>query len=94
MKLCKKFWSTEEREDFEAWISVHYEAGVIIPRTKGLRKVRYAASGRGKRGGARVIYYLATEQGEVWLLAAHTKSSTERFSDAFMNELRKMVPHD
>lgn len=94
VKLCKKFWSVQEREDFEAWIAENYEAGVVVPRTKGLRKIRYATAGRGKSGGARVIYYVATEEGEVWLLAAHTKSSTERFSAAFMNELRKMVPYD
>lgn len=94
VRLCKKFWSNQEREDFETWISEHYEAGVVVPRTRGLRKVRYATAGRGKSGGARVIYYLATNEGEVWLLAAHTKSSTERFSDAFMNELRKLVPYD
>ena len=33
------------------------EAGHVIPGTGGLRKLRWAASGRGKRGGARIIYF-------------------------------------
>ena len=38
-------------------LSHHPTAGAIIPGSKGLRKVRWAAKGHGKRGGVRVIYY-------------------------------------
>jgi hypothetical protein len=34
------------------------KAGPLIPGGKGLRKYRWAASGKGKRGGVRIIYYL------------------------------------
>ena len=94
LQLTKKFWTTDEREEFEEWIAANHAAGVVIPRTRGLQKIRYAASGRGKRGGARVVYYVSTRQGEVLLLAAHTKAQKEQFSDAFLKELRKMVPYD
>ena len=33
------------------------EAGDLMPRSRGLRKVRWKAPGRGKRGGIRVIYW-------------------------------------
>jgi len=33
------------------------DAGKIIPGSGGLRKLRWSASGHGKRGGIRVIYY-------------------------------------
>lgn len=94
LQLTKKFWTTEEREEFEVWISTNYSAGPVIPRTKGLQKIRYAASGRGTRGGARVVYYVSTKEGEVLLLAAHTKAQKEQFSEAFLQALRKMVPYD
>lgn len=93
LNLTRKFWNDEQREEFEEWIAMNHAAGVVIPRTKGLQKIRYAASGRGKRGGARVVYYVSTREGEVLLLAAHTKSQKEQFSEAFLQELRKMVPH-
>jgi hypothetical protein len=39
----------------------HPEAGNVIPASGGLRKLRWAAKGKGKRGGARIIYiYVAT----------------------------------
>ncbi len=94
VKQCEKFWSAEERQDFEAWIVENYEAGDVIPKTKGLRKVRAPVAGRGKRGGARVIYYVLSSPHQVLLLAAHTKSDTEAFSDAFLQKLRKLIPDD
>ena len=38
------------------------ESGNVIPRTRGLRKIRWRSAGRGKRGGIRVIYYLVTRE--------------------------------
>ena len=43
--------------ELQSHLSRHPTAGAIIPGSKGLRKVRWSASGRGKRGGVRVIYY-------------------------------------
>ena len=43
--------------ELQSHLSRHPTAGALIPGSKGLRKVRWAASGRGKRGGVRVIYY-------------------------------------
>lgn len=50
------------------------EAGDLIQGTGGLRKLRFAASGRGKRGGARVIYYWQDNRGFCWLLIAYAKN--------------------
>jgi mRNA-degrading endonuclease RelE of RelBE toxin-antitoxin system len=44
------------------------EAGDIIPGSGGVRKLRWSVTGRGKRGGIRVIYYLRSRQGQVWML--------------------------
>lgn len=49
-------------------------AGSLIPGTGGVRKVRWAASGRGKRGGARVIYYFHDEEMPLFLLTAYAKN--------------------
>ena len=37
-------------------LMINPEEGKVIPGSKGLRKLRIRAIGRGKRGGARVIY--------------------------------------
>ncbi len=44
------------------------QVGAVIPGSGGLRKVRWALSGRGKRGGVRIIYYWAVEQQQLLML--------------------------
>lgn len=50
-------------------------AGDEIPGTGGVRKVRFAASGRGKRGGARIIYCYLDETMPLYALLAYAKSA-------------------
>jgi hypothetical protein len=68
------------------------EAGEIIPETGGLRKFRWAVEGRGKSGGARVIYYFHSDHMPVVLLSIYAKSMKVNLSKAECNELRKLVP--
>ena len=49
--------------------------GDEIPGTGGVRKVRFAAFGRGKRGGARVIYYYLDETMPLYALPAYAKNA-------------------
>lgn len=47
----------DEYRELQQFIAEHPEAGNIIPGSHGLRKLRWRISGKGKRGGTRVIYY-------------------------------------
>ena len=67
-------WTAEERLAFCAWLAANPEAGDVIPGSGGCRKVRWAASSRGKRGGARVIYYNRLDEGRIWLLVIYAKA--------------------
>ena len=49
----------EERFDAITMIANNPECGDLIPGGGGIRKVRFAIGGRGKRGGVRIVYYLA-----------------------------------
>ena len=61
---ARKVWSESEREAFIDWISRNPLGGDVIPGSDGARKVRWAVQGRGKRGGARVIYFNLLDDGE------------------------------
>ena len=50
------------------------EVGVVVPRTGGIRKLRIATRGRGKRGGGRVIYLYVEVRSRVYLLAVFAKN--------------------
>jgi len=85
-------WTDEERFEFIGWIAANPQAGDVIPGTHGLRKVRWAASGRGKRGGARVIYLVRTARGNLVLLTAYVKGRVENIPAHVLRTL--MEKHD
>ena len=58
IKYAAEVWSAKERGEFSSRIAENPEAGDLIAGSGGSRKERWAASVRGKRGGARVIYSL------------------------------------
>ena len=58
----------------------HPESGAIIPGSRGLRKVRWAAKGRGKRGGVRVIYYWHVLPEVITFLDIYPKNEKEDLS--------------
>ncbi|HEV7406051.1 MAG TPA: type II toxin-antitoxin system RelE/ParE family toxin [Chthoniobacteraceae bacterium] len=66
------------------------ESGDLIPRTRGLRKIRWRVAGRGKRGGIRVIYYLVTRS-EIFMLYAYAKNEQENLTQEQLQRLRKLV---
>jgi hypothetical protein len=63
----------------------------VIADTGGARKARAARGGRGKSGGARVIYYVVTHRGVLYLLDVYAKSAKEDLSDAEKHEIRKRI---
>jgi mRNA-degrading endonuclease RelE of RelBE toxin-antitoxin system len=56
------------------YLGLHPEARLVIPDTSGVRKLRWIAPGRGKRGGARVIYYFHNENLPILALAIYAKN--------------------
>ncbi|MEI8094182.1 MAG: type II toxin-antitoxin system RelE/ParE family toxin [Spirochaetales bacterium] len=67
------------------------EAGDLIQGTVGLRKVRWGAEGRGKRGGLRVIYYFKNDRGQIYFLYAYPKHKQEDLSVEQRSVLTKLV---
>jgi mRNA-degrading endonuclease RelE of RelBE toxin-antitoxin system len=63
----------------------------VIPGTSGLRKLRWALEGRGKRGGSRVIYYYHRPELEVLLLTAYAKNEQEDLSASDKKLLAALV---
>jgi len=79
--------------EFQTHLAIHPDAGAVIQGAGGLRKVRWAASGRGKRGGARVIYYFADEKAQIWLLLIYAKNAKDDLSAAEKRQLKELVEH-
>lgn len=63
----------DERDAFAAFIAANPTAGSVVRGSGGVRKVRWTQKGRGKSGGARVIYFNRLAYGEIWLLTIYAK---------------------
>ena len=92
LKRAKPLMSDSERAELVAFIGSNPEAGDIIPDTGGVRKIRWALEGMGKRGGARVIYYYHNERLPVFLLSAYAKNRKANLDNAERNAMKRLVP--
>jgi len=68
--------------------------GALIPRSGGLRKVRWQLPGRGKRGGVRVIYYWCAPEVQIYMLLAYGKSDQEDLTPKQLKQLKTLVERE
>jgi hypothetical protein len=88
---AERLFSDDERAGVVNQVSAEPRCGVVIPGTGGLRKLRFASSGRGKRGGARVVYLFSGQDLPVFLLAVFAKNEKSDLSPAERRSLAKMT---
>jgi hypothetical protein len=74
VRRAQKLLSTEEHEELLFFLALHPQSGDEIPGTGGVRKVRYAARGKGKSGGVRVIYYFFDEENPLYAIFLYGKN--------------------
>ena len=99
MRQAEKIWDEETLNAFVDHIARNPEAGDLIPGTGGIRKIRWARKGSGKRGGARVIYFYHHMDAPLYLLMAYAKAKQEDMSadekkavSALAERLKKLHP--
>jgi hypothetical protein len=73
-RRAEKLLSTDEHEDLIFHLALHPQAGDEIPGTGGVRKVRFAARGKGKSGGVRVVYYFFDEENPLYAIFLYGKN--------------------
>ncbi len=70
------------------------EQGPVIPGSGGLRKLRWAGSGRGKRGGLRVIYYWHPGTETFYMLYVYAKNAQEDLTPTQLKTLRRLIQEE
>ena len=91
VRLASDYWNDEDRTDFVNFIAGDPEAGDVVPGSGGVRKVRWGSTGRGKRGGVRVIYFNRLANGEIWLLLVYGKSVRENIPAHILRQIKEEI---
>ena len=91
LKRASSRLSAEEKVSVINYLAAHPAAGDLIRETGGLRKLRWAAKGKGKSGGFRVIYYFHNEEIPLFLLTLFSKGEKANLSKAERNQLAKLT---
>lgn len=86
--------SDDEYRQLQAELAQRPNRGVIIQGSGGLRKIRWAAKGHGKRGGMRLIYYWAVVQERVLMLFLYPKNERDDLSSDQLRILRKLIEEE
>jgi hypothetical protein len=88
-RLIDEYLSDEEFAALQLSLAINPEVGDVIKGTGGVRKMRWAGSGRGKRGGIRVIYYLRLQNGQIWLLTAYAKNGKDNIPASVLKKIKE-----
>ena len=75
-------------------VAARPDVGNIIRGSGGLRKVRWAATGRGKRGGIRVIYYWAVDREIILMLLIYGKNEQDDLTAEQLRVLKGLVEEE
>jgi len=68
-------------------------SGDVVPGTGGVRKMRWARAGMGRRGGLRIIYYVQDGKGRIWLITLYAKSAKENIETKTLRKYREAIDH-
>jgi mRNA-degrading endonuclease RelE of RelBE toxin-antitoxin system len=88
---AERLFSPDERKAIVDRLAADPACGVVVPGSGGVRKVRFGFGGRGKSGGARIIYLFGGEDLPVFVLAAFAKNEKADLSVSERNSLGRMV---
>lgn len=90
-KLLLALMEDDDYAKLQATLALRPDMGKVIPGSGGIRKARWAGSGRGKRGGLRVIYYWQGAEDIIWMLTVYPKSEREDLSHEQVRQLKILL---
>jgi hypothetical protein len=91
LTATRRIMDEDERGLLVDYLARNPLAGDLVQGTGGVRKLRWALDGRGKSGGARVIYYYHNEAMPLFALTAYAKNERADLSQADRNDFRRLT---
>jgi hypothetical protein len=91
LSATRKLMTDHERALLVDYLAYNPASGDLIPGTGGVRKLRWGLEGRGKRGGARVVYFHHDAGMPLFALTAYAKNERADLSQQDRNDFRQLV---
>ena len=93
-RLVQDYLSDEDYCKLQGELIKNPKAGSVVSGSGGVRKLRWAASGRGKRGGYRVIYFVRRPESVIWMLTIYPKNETDSIPGHVLKKIREEIEND
>ena len=91
LRKSQSWLSSDEKLSLINYLAAHPQSGDLMQGTGGIRKLRWAAQGKGKSGGVRVIYYYHNGSIPLFLLTVFGKGEKANLSKSERNDLSKFT---
>ena len=79
----------DEIAEVQVLLCGHPKDGAVIPASGGIRKLRWSASGHGKRGGARIIAHVRIVEDKAYLVSIYDKADYNDVSEDVLKEFMR-----
>jgi hypothetical protein len=93
-RIVGDYLDDDEYRALQKALVANPEAGTVIRGSGGVRKIRWDAESRGKRGGVRVICFRRAQPALIWLLTIYAKNEAETISAAVLRKIKQKIEND
>ena len=90
-RLVQEYLSDEDYSRLQSQLIENPEAGAVVRGSGSVRKLRWAAAGRGKSGGYRVIYFVRRPKGIIWMLKMYPKNVADSIPGHVLKQIREEI---
>jgi len=90
-KAFNRYLDDDEYAELQSHLNKHPDSGKVVPGSGGVRKLRWGAEGRGKRGGLRLVYYLRLARGQIWMLTLYGKNVRADIPAHVLKEMKEAI---
>lgn len=90
-KHMQDYLNDEDYSELQSYLAEKPNSGALIQGAGGLRKIRWSAKGKGKRGGVRIIYYWQVDEEQIYLLTIYAKNEMTDLSENDKQALKNMI---